>query len=111
MKHHNQHHHHNHASNHLEKTYAHKEEDSFRTLAKRNKLFGLWIAEQLGMDRSIHDSYANEVIIADLAEPGPMDIIRKVMNDAELRGIYFKEDFLLQRLDYFDSVAHEESEE
>jgi hypothetical protein len=96
---------------HLEKKYLQSEDQSFRRVAKRNSMFGYWVAEQLGLDSSSHQAYANEVVISDLEEPGPMDIIRKVMRDSELRGIYFKEDFLLQKLDYFDALAHGQTEE
>ena len=70
---------------HREKCFESKfkmnQETEFKVEARRNKLLGLWLAEKLGLPQSQHDSYAQEVIIADLEEPGVEDIIRKVMKD------------------------------
>ena len=57
------------------------QETEFKVEARRNKLLGLWLAEKLGLPQSEYDSYAQEVILADLEEPGVEDIIRKVMKD------------------------------
>ena len=62
------------------------QETEFKVDARRNKLLGLWLAEKLGLPQSQHDSYAQEVILADLEEPGVEDIIRKVMKDVEQYG-------------------------
>ena len=65
----------------LRPSYKMDQETEFKVEARRNKLLGLWLAEKLGLPQSQHDSYAQEVIIADLEEPGVEDIIRKVMKD------------------------------
>ena len=59
------------------------QETEFKVEARRNKLLGLWLAEKLGLPESQHDSYAKEVILADLEEPGDEDIMRKVRKDIE----------------------------
>jgi hypothetical protein len=62
-----------------EQITANQEEQDFKSIARRNKLLGLWLAEILGITDA--ESYAKEVVIADLDEPGDDDIIRKVMKD------------------------------
>jgi hypothetical protein len=59
-----------------EREHAHREETDFKTLARRNKLLGLWAAEQLGIHGDAADAYAKDVIYADLEEPGEDDITR-----------------------------------
>ena len=61
----------------FEQKFAHDEELKFRATARRNKLLGLWAADQLGLTGDEAQAYAREVIKADLAEPGDEDVVRK----------------------------------
>ena len=61
-----------------EAKYAHDQEISFKANARRNKLLGLWVAEQLGLSGDAADAYAREVIESDFEEPGDEDVFRKV---------------------------------
>lgn len=65
--------------NTFETKYAHDAEVLFKVTARRNKLFGLWIAEKLGREDA--ESYAKEVVAADFDKPGDDDVIEKVMKD------------------------------
>ena len=71
----------------FERKFAHDEELKFRATARRNKLLGLWAAEQLGLSGDEAQAYAVEVIKADLAEPGDEDVIRKVRSDFDAKGV------------------------
>ena len=84
------------------------EEMEFKVSARRNKLFGLWLAEKLGLSESEHDAYATEVVLSDLEEPGIEDIIRKVMNDIENHGANLSESEVRLKLDEFFSIAAKE---
>ena len=84
------------------------EEMEFKVSARRNKLFGLWLAEKLGFPESEHDAYATEVVVSDLEEPGEEDIIRKVMNDVENRGANLNESEVRLKLEEFFGVAAKE---
>ena len=77
------------------------QETEFKVNSRRNKLLGLWLAEKLGLPDSQHDSYAKEVIIADLAEPGDEDIIRKVMKDIEQNKADITDSDIRLKLDEF----------
>ena len=68
----------------FEKKFAHDAEMQFKAAARRNKLLGLWLAEQLG--ESDAEAYAKTVVVADLAETGEEDVVRKVMGDVAAKG-------------------------
>ena len=71
----------------FENKYARDEELQFKVIARRNKLLGLWAAEQLGKDGADAEAYAKEVVVADFDEPGDDDVKRKVLADLEAAGI------------------------
>jgi hypothetical protein len=71
----------------FEKKFAHDEELRFKTTARRNKLLGLWAAEKLGLAGAAADSYAKEVVVADLEEAGDDDVIRKLRKDFDAKGV------------------------
>ncbi|HEX6959975.1 MAG TPA: DUF1476 domain-containing protein [Ferrovibrio sp.] len=75
----------------FEKKHAHDEEVAFKTTARRNKLLGLWVAEQIGLKGEEAEAYAKEVIVADLQEAGDDDVIRKIMADLKVYKIDISE--------------------
>jgi len=70
----------------MEAKFAHDEQLDFATEARCCKLFGLQIAEKLGLDGDEADSYAMDVVSANLEEPGFEDVFRKVRPDLEAKG-------------------------
>jgi hypothetical protein len=71
----------------FEKKFQHDEELQFKAEARRNKLLGLWAAELMGMSGNDADAYAKEVVMADFEEPGPEDVIRKVLGDLTAKDV------------------------
>jgi hypothetical protein len=71
----------------FERKFAHDEELKFRATARRNRLLGLWAAELMGVSGDEAQSYAREVIKADLAEPGEEDLFRKIRADFDAKGV------------------------
>ena len=71
----------------FENKYARDEELQFKVIARRNKLLGLWAADQLGKDDADAEAYAKEVVVADFDEPGDDDVKRKVLADLQAAGI------------------------
>jgi hypothetical protein len=69
-----------------EREHAHRHETDFKTMAKRNRLFGMWIGEQIGLNGDAASAYARDVVMADLEEPGEDDLFRKVRADLERYG-------------------------
>lgn len=70
----------------FEKQFAHDEQLRFKATARRNKLFGLWVAERLGKSGEEAEAYAKSVVLADFQEAGDGDILRKVMADLSGAG-------------------------
>ncbi len=70
-----------------ERKFAHDEELRFRATARRNKLLGLWAAEQMGVGGDAAQTYAREVIKADLEIPGEDDVFRKIRRDFDAKGV------------------------
>lgn len=79
-----------------EQIHAKKDEQEFRALARRNKLLGLWLAEIFGIADA--ESYAKDVVISDLDEPGDADILRKVMKDIAHYGADLSEADIVTKL-------------
>ena len=71
----------------FESKWAHDEELRFKIVARRNKLLGLWAAEQMGISGEAAAEYAKEVVRADFEESGEEDVFRKVHKDFEANGI------------------------
>ncbi len=69
--------------NAFEAKFAHDEEMQFRAEARANRYLALWAAELLGKKGDAAEAYVQEVIRADLSEPGDEDVISKVVKDLE----------------------------
>jgi len=89
-----------------EQDHAQRHEMDFRVAARRNKLLGLWLAEQFAVEDA--EAYAKEVVLADLEEPGDEDVIRKVMKVITTRGTSINEDQIRNKLAEFLVKAQEE---
>jgi hypothetical protein len=92
----------------FEKKFAHDEELRFKAMARRNRLFGLWVAEQLGRSGAEADAYARSVVMADFEEAGDQDVLRKVRADLEAAGKTVSEADLRRRMDELLTRAAEE---
>lgn len=64
-----------------EKKYALDAELEFKAGARRNKLVGLWAAEQKGLSGAEAEAYAKSVVMADFEEAGDEDVFRKLRAD------------------------------
>lgn len=88
-----------------ERKYEHDQQLLFKAESRRNKLLGLWLAEIFGLTGADADTYAKEVVIADLDEPGVEDIMRKVMGDIKERAATVTEAEVRSKLQQLESVA------
>jgi hypothetical protein len=71
----------------FEDKFAHDQELKFKAYARRNRLLGEWAAEKLGLRDEAARAYADEVIKADLKEPGEEDVFRKLRSDFDKSGV------------------------
>ena len=92
----------------FEDKYKHDQELQFKVEVRRNKLLGLWLAEQLGIAGADADAYAKEVVSADFEEPGEEDVVRKVMGDIAARNIDLSEHRVRKKMGELLVVAKEQ---
>jgi hypothetical protein len=71
----------------FENKFKHDKELEFKAIARRNKLLGLWAANQLGIHGADAEAYAKSVVKADFEKPGDQDVVDKVLADFKERGI------------------------
>ncbi len=83
----------------FENKFAHEEKLDFAVEARCSKLFGLWVAEQIGLEGADANTYAMEVVEANLEEPGFEDIMRKVNGDLDEKKIEISDHILRTELD------------
>ena len=62
----------------FESKYAYDQEMMFRIEARACKLFGLWVAEQAGIQGDDAKVFAGSIVSANLDEPGFEDVMRAV---------------------------------
>ena len=71
----------------FENKFAHDEELNFKSIARRNKLLGLWAAEKLGKSGAEAEQYAKDVVMADFESSGDNDVVDKLLKDFGRTGI------------------------
>jgi hypothetical protein len=71
----------------FEAEFVREQDLSFRVAARRNKLLGLWAAEQLGLTGAEVEGYAKTVVAADFEAPGDGDVVAKLLSDFAARGL------------------------
>ena len=87
----------------FEKKFAIDEELKFKADARRNKLLGLWVAEQLGLSGDAANAYAKEVVAADFDSAG--GAAGKVTADLAAKGVAVPEAQLLTKMDELMALA------
>ncbi len=83
---------------HEETRFKHDQELLFKARNRGNKIFGLWIADQLGLTGGAAADYAKDVVLADFELPGDDDIFTKVKADLDAKGIELSEHILRKHL-------------
>ncbi len=91
--------------NEAEARFTRDQELQFKANARRNKLLGLWAAEQWGLSGDGAAAYAKEVVIADFDRPGDDDVLEKVHKDLTAKGIEVAEHTVRKEMDRLMEVA------
>lgn len=89
-----------------ENKFAHDAELKFKAEARRNKLLGLWAAEQMG--HSDKEAYAKEVVMADFEEVGDEDVFRKIRGDFDASNTSVDDAAIRAKMQELMAVAVEE---
>ncbi len=91
-----------------EAKFQHDQETMFKANARRNKLLGLWAADLLGLTDADAKSYAKDVITADFEKPGDEDVLEKVYEDFQKKGVDLSERQVRKEMDRLLQVALEQ---
>lgn len=90
----------------FENMFVHDQDTKFRSIARRNKLVGLWAAEILG--KADAEAYAKDVVAVDFEEAGDEDVVRKIVADFEAAAIAKSADDVRDKLVELLAVAIEQ---
>jgi len=88
----------------FEKRFALDEEQKFKAVARRNKLFGLWVAEKLGKNGDDALVYAKDLVTAAI-EGGEAAVVRKITGDLAARNMSVDEATLRAKFNELAAVA------
>jgi hypothetical protein len=83
----------------FERKFQHDQELAFKAKARRNKLFGLWVAERLGLVGGAAEAYARDVAAADFGKPGEVAIIARAAEELSKHGVAVDADRLRAELE------------
>jgi len=89
----------------LEEKFFHDADLQFKAEARRNRMLGLWVAEQLGKQGEEAQSYVAQVMAADLSGPGDGGVVKKVLDDLNQANIKLDEAGLRRKMQEFFSQA------
>lgn len=89
----------------IEQSFISENNERFRLEAVRNRLLAIWVAEQMGKDSANIPEFILETIAADLEEPGPEDVIRKLIADIEASGTEISREELTRQLHRCENEA------
>lgn len=91
----------------FEKKFKHDQELRFKANARRNKLFGLWAAERMGLKGAEAETYAKAVVEADVGGAGGAGARNKVLKDVAAKGVAVDETEAQREYDRLLTVAKE----
>lgn len=92
-----------------ETRFKHELELGFKIRNRRNKMFGLWVAQDhLGLAGDAAVAYAKDVVMADFELPGDADMLAKVQADLGRAGKQVSDHSLEKRLSEFEREARQQ---
>ena len=95
-----------------EAKWAHDEDLRFRTIARRNKLLGLWAAERFGLTGAAAESYAHELLSLEVRGGRDEDIAKKLHEDFAGRAIGISDHAIARKMEeLLAEAAHEVMQE
>jgi hypothetical protein len=89
-----------------EAKYKHDQELAFKVRNRRNKLFGVWLAENhLGKVGEDAFTYAKELVMAAFERPGNSGLLDKAKEDLAEAGVELSDHLLSRHLAECEAVA------
>jgi len=92
----------------FEDKWAHDEDLSFKVLARRNKLLGLWAAQTMGLKGSAADDYAKAIIQAELTRDGDEAVFQKLRTDFAAANVARTDHFIHLKMQELLTTAKDE---
>jgi hypothetical protein len=92
----------------FEARFKHEEEFRFKVAARRNRLFGLWAAQRMGLSGEAAEIYAQEVVDAEFAPGGDRNVVAKVAADLGARDATMTPERVRFELDHFAERAKQQ---
>jgi hypothetical protein len=89
----------------FEAKWKRDQELRFKVTARRNKLLGLWAANQFGLETAAAQAYAKTVVAADFEGPGDDDVVAKVLGDFQTHGVEMTEHRLRKEMERLTDEA------
>jgi hypothetical protein len=89
----------------FEARFKHDQELQFKITARRNRLLGLWAAQQLGLLGDTAESYAERVVSAQLQPGGNRNVVAKLAADLGAKDPTFTAARIRFELDHFAEQA------
>jgi hypothetical protein len=89
----------------FESKFAHDQEIEFKAHARRARLAGLWAGEQMGLEGEHLEEYARAVVKSDFEQPGPDDVLRKILLDFQAAHVHLSEAAVRQKMEELLAVA------
>ena len=91
----------------FEARFKHDQELQFKVKARRNRLLGLWAAEQMGLSGEAANAYAKEVVDAEF-HGGDRHVIEKIIADLGAKGHAVSEAQVKFELDHLADQAKQQ---
>src|SRR5438128_778421 len=92
----------------FENEFSHSQEIGFKVTARRNKLLGLWAAQQLGLTGDAASAYALALVDLGIEAQGDAAVLDKVMRDLEAKGVHCTREQVQDRMRRFAAEARKQ---
>lgn len=91
-----------------EKKFVLEAEEEFKAEARRDKKLAFWAAELMGKNEADAENYVQQLIAADMEEPGDEDVFRKLRDDLKAAGVEMTDLALREKMNQFMNEARRE---
>ena len=92
----------------FEARFRHDEELRFKVTARRNRLLGLWAAQQLGLLGEAAEAYAQEIVNAQFAPGGDRNVVAKLAADLGAKDVTITPERIRFELEHFAEQAKQQ---
>ena len=92
----------------FERKYELDQDQEFRVQARRDKLFGHWLAQRFGMSGEEEKAYVIDVVDSNFEIPGDEDMLDKVKADIAAKGVSIEDAELNAKLSECMAEAHKQ---